>query len=97
MTNQPLFQNSDEHEAIYGGQNSEAANIEDAGRDRSTDLHEPVVPSAGAGLLGQTGGGISSGVVGGSHSAVGPAVGAEAFDNDTETDNSANTEGAGQI
>jgi hypothetical protein len=97
MTNQPLFQNSDEHEAIYSGVNSEAANIEDDRRGRDQQVDEAIVPSAGAGLLGQTGGGISSGVVGGSHSAVGPAVGAEAIDDDTETDNSANTENMGEI
>lgn len=97
MTDQPLFQNSDEQEAIYGGTESQAAKIEDDRRGADEGLDDVVVPAAGAGLLGQTGGGVSSGVVGGSNSAVGPAVSGEAIDDDAEIDNSANTENAGLI
>lgn len=86
MSDRPLFQNTDEQEAIYAPQQlpadtppKEAANVDDA-RDQEVGADVVVVPAASAGMLGQTGGGISTGVVGGAPSAIGPAVGEDAIE-----------------
>jgi hypothetical protein len=86
MSDRPLFQNADEQEAIYAPQQlpedtraKEAANLDDA-RDREVGDDIVVVPAASAGMLGQTGGGASTGVVGGAPSAIGPAVGENAVE-----------------
>lgn len=91
MSDRPLFQDADEREAIYAPQQlpadtppKEAANVDDAARDREVGDDVVVVPAASAGMLGQTGGGISTGVVGGAPSAIGPAVGEDAVDDVTD-------------
>jgi hypothetical protein len=81
MSDQPLFQNMDEQEAVYGGQQ---AGTDDAAQNANTD--EVGVPAAGAGLLGLTGGGAATGVVGGSPSATGPTVGAAEPEDETRGD-----------
>jgi hypothetical protein len=81
MSDQPLFQSSDEQEAVYAPQQLPA---DHAGK-QAADV-EVGVPAAGAGLLGQTGGGAQTGVVGGSPGAVGPAVGSEASEDKTAGD-----------
>jgi hypothetical protein len=93
MSDQPLFQKADEQEAIYAPQQApsdhpskQAADIEDGGRDTETTTDEIGVPAAGAGLLGQTGGGISTGTVGGGPSALGPAVSSSAPEDETAGD-----------
>jgi hypothetical protein len=93
MSDQPLFQSSDEQEAVYAPQQlpadhagKQAADVEDGGRDPQTTDETVGVPAAGAGLLGQTGGGAQTGVVGGSPGAVGPAVGSEASEDKTAGD-----------
>lgn len=92
MSDRPLFQDADEREAIYAPQQlpedtraKEAANLDDV-RDREVGDDVVVVPAASAGMLGQTGGGISTGVVGGAPSAIGPAVGEDAVDDETRRD-----------
>lgn len=84
MSDRPLFQDADEREAIYAPQQlpedtraKHTADVDDD-REREVGADVTIVPAAGAGMLGQTGGGISTGVVGGAPSALGPAVGAEA-------------------
>ncbi|HEY0607629.1 MAG TPA: hypothetical protein VGD58_32230 [Herpetosiphonaceae bacterium] len=90
MSDRPLFQNSDEQEAIYAPQQlpadtraKETANVDDA-REREVGDDVVIVPAASAGMLGQTGGGISTGVVGGAPSAIGPAVGEDAVEDVTD-------------
>ncbi len=81
MSDQPLFQNMDEQEAVYGGQQmggddtSQNANTDDVG-----------VPAAGAGLLGLTGGGVTGGIVGGSPAATDAVVGATEPEDETRGD-----------
>lgn len=91
MSDRPLFQDADEREAIYAPQQlpddttaKHAAELDDAARDREVGDDVVVVPAASAGMLGQTGGGISTGVVGGAPSAIGPAVGADATEDETK-------------
>ncbi len=93
MSDQPLFPNADEQEAVYAPQQlpadnrpKQAADLDDGARDTQAPVDDVGVPAAGAGLLGQTGGGGSSGVVGGAPSAVGPAVGASAPEDETAGD-----------
>lgn len=93
MSDQPLFQNSDEQEAIYAPHqvpsdhpSKQASDIEDGGRDTQDTTGDIGVPAAGAGLLGQTGGGISTGTVGGGPSALGPAVSSSAPEDETAGD-----------
>ena len=83
MSDQPLFQNADEQEAVYAPQ--QMANDADGGTTGDT-TDEIGVPAAGAGLLGQTGGGASTGLVGGSPSATGSTVGAAAPEDETRGD-----------
>lgn len=93
MSDQPLFQNTDEQEAVYAPQQlpseqagKQAAEIESEQQDTQVVTDRVGVPAAGAGLLGQTGGGVSTGVVGGSPSATGPAVSASSPEDDTSGD-----------
>ena len=93
MSDQSLFKKVDEQEAVYAPQqvpsdhpSKQAANIEDGARDTQPTPDEIGVPSAGAGLLGQTGGGVSTGVVGGGPSALGPAVSSSAPEDETAGD-----------
>jgi hypothetical protein len=92
MSDRPLFQDADEREAIYAPQQlpadtaaKHAADVDD-NREREVGTDVTIVPAAGAGLLGQTGGGISTGVVGGAPSALGPAVASEATKEATRDD-----------
>lgn len=93
MSDKPLFQQTDAQEAVYAPQQlpddvrqKQAANADDADRDAVTTDDEVGVPAAGAGLLGLTGGGINSGVVGGAPSAQGTSVGEAAPADETSGD-----------
>ncbi|HEX6291085.1 MAG TPA: hypothetical protein VFZ66_18010 [Herpetosiphonaceae bacterium] len=93
MSDQPLFQNTDEQEAVYAPQQlppehagKQAADTEEGRQDTAVSGDDVGVPAAGAGILGQTGGGVSTGVVGGSPSALGPAIGAGAPEDETTGD-----------
>ncbi len=90
MSDQPLFQNADEQEAAYAPQQlpadsaaQNAADLDDHRHDAANTTDDVGIPAAGAGLLGQAGGGLSSGVVGGAPSAIGPAVSSTAPEDDT--------------
>jgi len=83
MNDQPLFQNTDEQEAVYGGQQTGG---NDADANATTD--EIGVPAAGAGLLGMTGGGATGGIVGGSPAATDAVVGAAEPEDETRGDRS---------
>lgn len=92
MSDRPLFQDADEREAIYAPQqlpsdtaSKHAADLDDADKNEDTD-GTVGVPAAGAGLLGQTGGGVGTGVVGGAPSALGPAVSSSAPEDETKGD-----------
>ncbi len=78
MSDQPLFNDMDKKEAASGQQPT--------GSDTDDTADDVGVPAAGAGLLGQTGGGASTGVVGGGPSAVGPVVGAAEPEDETSGD-----------
>lgn len=87
MSDQPLFQNMDEQEAVYDPQQrggDDAPN--NANANDTTDAVG--VPAAGAGLLGLTGGGAGTGVVGGSPGATGSVVGGAASEDETAGDRS---------
>ena len=93
MSDQPRFDKLDEQEATYAPQQmpadtsaGDAAVVEEDTRDTGSSGDEVSVPAAGAGLLGQTGGGIGSGIVGGAPSAVGPVVGGAAPEDETAGD-----------
>jgi hypothetical protein len=94
MSDKPLFENTDEQEALYaphqlpeGTSADHAADIDDGPRDTNTTGDDIGVPAAGAGLLGQTGGGVvTGGVVGGSPSATGPVTGGAAPEDETAGD-----------
>lgn len=93
MSDQPLFQNTDEQEAVYAPQQlptnhagKQAADVEEGTQDTQAVDATVGVPAAGAGLLGQAGGGIGTGVVGGSPSALGPAVSSSASEDETAGD-----------
>ncbi len=93
MSDRPLFSNADEQEAVYAPQQvpsedarKQAADLEDGARATQAPVDDVGVPAAGAGLLGQVGGGASSGVVGGAPSALGPAVSTSAPEDDTTGD-----------
>lgn len=81
MSDQPLFQNMDEQEAVYGG---ERTGTDDASQNANTD--EVGVPGAGAGLLGMTGGGATGGIIGGSPAATDAVVGATEPEDETRGD-----------
>ena len=91
MSDQPLFQNTDEQEAIYaphqlpdGTAGDTLADVDDRGRGSERDTTNEIgVPAAGAGLLGQTGGGISGAIAGGTTSTTGPSVGGAAPEDET--------------
>lgn len=78
MSDQPLFQNMDEQEAVYGG---EQTGTGDATQNANTD--DVGVPAAGAGLLGMTGGGATGSIVGGSPAATDAVVGAAEPEDET--------------
>lgn len=93
MSDQPLFQNTDEQESVYaphqlpeGTSADAAADIDDGARDTNMSGDDVGVPGAGAGLLGLTGGGVSTGIVGGSPAATGPVVGASESEDETAGD-----------
>ncbi len=93
MSDQPLFQQTDAQEAVYapqqlpdGSHQKTKAEVDDANHDQAGLDDNVGVPAAGAGLLAQTGGGVSSGVVGGAPSAQGPSVGTAAPDDETSGD-----------
>ena len=88
MSDQPLFQNTDEQEAIYAPQELPAdsaahhkVRADDRERDTDTTTDAVGVPAAGAGLLSQTGGGLGASV--GSTNPAGTAVGTAAPDDET--------------
>jgi len=83
MSDQPLFQNMDEQEAVYGGQQTGG---DDATQNANTD--DVGVPGAGAGLLGLTGGGATSGIIGGSPGATDAVVGTTEPEDETRGDRS---------
>jgi|GEM_PF-5480954 len=91
MSDQPLFQNTDEQEAIYAPQQlpdgDRLGQENDDARSRDATVDDVVVPAAGAGLLAQAGGGSSvTGAIGPAGAA--PAVGAAALaDADEDADN----------
>jgi len=78
MSDQPLFQNMDEQESVYDPEQRGSGN---ATENDTTD--EIGVPAAGAGLLGLTGGGATSGIVGGSPAATDAVVGAAEPEDET--------------
>lgn len=89
MSDQQLFQNTDDQEAMYaphqlpeGTQAERAADLDDRGRDADTRTDDVGVPAAGAGLLGQTGGGLGS-LGAGTPGAIGPVVGAAKDEDET--------------
>lgn len=89
MNDQPLFENTDEQEAIYaphqlpeGSAGDTRADVDNRARDRAT-TDEIGVPAAGAGILGQTGGGVSGAIAGGTTSTIGPSVGGAAPEDQT--------------
>lgn len=93
MSDRPLFQNADEQEAAYapqqlpdGSSNEARSDVDDRDHGTDTTNAEVGVPAAGAGLLGMTGGGAASGVVGGSPAATGPSVGAAEPEDETAGD-----------
>ncbi len=93
MSDRPLFQNADEQEAVYAPQqlnpddaSKRAADVDDSRGTGQDPVDDVGVPAAGAGLLGQTGGGTSSGIVGGAPGALGPAIGEAAPEDDTAGD-----------
>ena len=81
MSDQPLFQNMDEQEAVYDPQQT-------GGNDTSTNANtdEVGVPAAGAGLLGSMGGGATAGIIGGSPGATDAVVGAAEPEDETRGD-----------
>jgi hypothetical protein len=83
MSDQPLFQNMDEQEAVYGGQQTGG---DDDAQNANTD--DVGVPGAGAGLLGTTGGGATGGIIGGSPAATDAVVGATEPEDETRGDHS---------
>jgi len=82
MSDQPLFQNMDEQEAVYDPQQRTG----DATQNANTD--DVGVPGAGAGLLGTTGGGATGGIIGGSPAATDAVVGATEPEDETRGDHS---------
>ncbi len=79
MSDKPLFQNTDEQEQVYApqqvsgdGDAQRAVDFENRGDDATTD-DDVGIPTAGAGLMGQMGGGLG-GVSAGTPGAIGPAV-----------------------
>lgn len=96
MSDQPLFQDMDEKEAASGlrptGDGPAATDdVIDTDRDADVDAGVNTVPAAGAGLLGQAGGGAGTGIVGGAPSAIGPAVASAAPSDDTADDRRGST------
>jgi hypothetical protein len=88
MSDQPLFQNTDEQEDVYAPQQlpegtagSQAAEVDDQARDADTAVDGIGTPAAGAGLLSQTGGGF--GGTAGVANPVGPAIAAATPDDET--------------
>lgn len=89
MSDQPLFQNTDQQESAYAPQQlpdgttgAQAANLDDRSHEADTSADEIGVPAAGAGLLSQAGGGFG-GTSGLTNPAAGPAVAAAARDDET--------------
>lgn len=87
MSDQPLFQNTDEQENVYAPQQlpndtagARAAEADDLSRDTDATPESVGIPAAGAGLLSQAGGFGGAATVG---NPAGPAIVAAATDDET--------------